>query len=182
MPIITACFLFFLALFPIFINPANAASLQKTSANKPVPAISYVDEKGEQKILEFGKNTEKNTITALHFWATWCAECIPELPQVDLAQGEYESKGLRVLSISLDGDSEDARAKVQKFFAEHHIKNLAPVFDSNMKAFSALSGRGLPTTIFVDTKGKEIARAEGVIDWKGRELKALIELQKGNAQ
>jgi thioredoxin-related protein len=47
--------------------------------------------------------------------------------------------------------------------------------DSDLSAFQAMKTRGLPTTIFLNEKGEEIARAEGPLDWKNDAVKKFIE-------
>lgn len=50
----------------------------------------------------------------LDFWASWCAPCREESPQVDSLYKKYKSKGLSLIGISLDVDQKawkDAIAK-----------------------------------------------------------------------
>jgi peroxiredoxin len=38
----------------------------------------------------------------LDFWATWCAPCVAELPNVQSAYAKYRGKGFEVVAVSLD--------------------------------------------------------------------------------
>jgi len=112
-------------------------------------------------------------LTIVHFWATWCTPCSAEMPEVDAAQASYDSKDLKIITLSMDGDNQ--ADKVKAFFTEHNIAHLTPYLDRGMESFNAIHSPGLPTTLFINHTGKEIARAEGPLDWKSKETIGFIE-------
>ncbi len=140
-----------------------------TSKPKALPALSYSNDKG----LATQVNTGGKPLTALHFWATWCVPCVDELIQVDESQKAYADKGFKVIALSLDGANN--RAKVQQFYKDHNITSLEANIDGDMSIFKSVMLRGLPTTIFLNAEGEEIARAEGALDWEAKETKRFIE-------
>ncbi len=147
---------------------ASAGGSIKESAATAIPAITYNNENGKKIALD----TKKNKLTALHFWATWCQPCVKELPEANAAQQKYSGMGLKVIALSLDGKNID---NVKKFYAENHIDKLEILFDPTMESFQQLKIRGLPTTIFINNEGKEIARSEGPLDWQIGEVIDFIE-------
>lgn len=160
-----------LALFSLFSPPAGA-QVENTApivahAPRAVPPFQFIDEKGQQLTLD----TARNKLTLVHFWATWCVPCLKELPELDAISGTYAAKGVQIVAISLDTTS----PKVRQFYTEKQIKNLAANLDVRQTGFSALRLRGLPSTVFIDRKGNEIARAEGPLDWKGKEATGFID-------
>ncbi len=157
----------FIVLFCLLPINANAKTTIKESAATTLPVIIYSDTNSKEHTL----NSSKNKLTALHFWATWCPPCVKELPQINAVQKEYADKGLEIIALSLDGKNVD---KVQKFFVENNISSLKLWFDSSMSASNELKIKGLPTTIFINSKGEEIARAEGDLDWKSKETMDFI--------
>ncbi len=146
---------------------AMAADLRITSESS-AGSLSYMDAQGKQKLVDFSKNK----LTALHFWATWCQPCVAELPAVDAAQQKYAGKNFKVTALSLDGKNID---NVKNFYSEKHISNLDIMLDSSMDSFRELGIKGLPTTVFVNSKGNIIARADGPLDWESDSVKRFIE-------
>lgn len=150
--------------FPAY---AIAADIRITP-EKLMPAISYSDINGKLQTLDFSKNK----LTALHFWATWCQPCAIELPIVNAMQQKYPKQGLKIMALSLDGKNID---NVKKFYSENNITSLDILMDANMDSFQKLKLKGLPTTIFINSKGHEIARAEGPLDWESAGVKKFID-------
>ena len=60
---------------------ANEAVKLAIEAPKPAPAVVFKTQDGALHPLNYGKDT----LTAVHFWATWCVPCVGELPEVDAA-------------------------------------------------------------------------------------------------
>ncbi len=140
-----------------------------TSSPKTASAVLFKDESGNLHPL----NPQQHKLSIVHFWATWCTPCVAELPEVDKAAEAYGGKGVRVVAISLDGDGHID--KVKKFLADHKITHLAPNLDFGNASFKASGLKGLPGTLFIDATGKEIARADGPLDWKNKETVEFIE-------
>lgn len=134
------------------------------------PAIIYSDGNGQQHTLD----ASKHKLTALHFWATWCKPCIEELPQVNNTQKKYADKDFKVIALSLDGKNID---KVKEFYSANKIDSLELFLDSDMSAFRQLKIRGLPTTVFINSAGKEIATVPGTVNWENEETTDFIERQ-----
>ncbi|MDX1975667.1 MAG: TlpA disulfide reductase family protein [Rickettsiales bacterium] len=136
-------------------------------AEQSFHTIEYSDISGNKQTLD----ASSAKLTAIHFWATWCVPCIGEMPELNKAAGEYGPKGFRVLPLSLDNNPE----KVKMFFALHDLGNLTPYFDMNYTLFYSLRLKGLPTTIFIDSKGNALSISSGPIRWQGEQAKQFLE-------
>lgn len=106
----------------------------------------------------------------LNFWATWCVPCVREMPALDRLQGEVSDRGVRVLALS--GDRGGA-AKVEKFFRDHAIANLAVLIDRRAKVRRRQGVDVLPTTLLIDGRGDEVGRVVGPA-WDTPEAVAFI--------
>lgn len=139
-----------------------------TPADEPLAPIYYQTEADKKERLE----PAGAKLTALHFWATWCAPCVEELPLLDAAAGRYRARGFSVVPISMDSGHAD---RVRQFYTDHKITRLPLYFDRNNNAFRAAGIRGLPTTLFINAEGRVIGRADGPVDWKAKPTRAFIE-------
>ena len=96
----------------------------------------------------------KGHYVLLNLWATWCAPCVAELPA--LAKLKAAVPGLKVLAVDVGQDKADAAAA---FLKSHNAAQLGTYVDTDMALMHAFGAYGLPTTVLIDPKGKEIATA-----------------------
>jgi thiol-disulfide isomerase/thioredoxin len=125
---------------------------------KRVPDVAFQDEDGDSVTL----GAFRGKVVVLNLWATWCAPCIKELPQLDRLQAELEDKGVIVVALSLD---RDGASKVRAFYDEAGIENLEVFVDPTMAAQKEFGAPGLPTTILIDRDGNERGRLVGPAEW-----------------
>jgi thiol-disulfide isomerase/thioredoxin len=112
----------------------------------------------------------------VNLWATWCGPCVVELPSLDALAGG-DNHNLKIIAVSQDTGE---RSLVDRFFAEHHFRNLRPYRDPQMQAMSALHLDTLPTTILYDADGKEVWRMTGRAEWHSdRIMNLLREAEQG---
>ena len=92
----------------------------------------------------------KGKVVLLDFWATWCAPCRLEIPDLVQLQTQYAGKGFTVLGIALD----DEGAAVVKPVAQKLSVNY-PVAIGNLQVAAAYGGiEALPTTFLIGRDGK----------------------------
>ncbi len=51
----------------------------------------------------------KGTVIIIDFWATWCPPCKDSIPFLESLHQRYREKGLVILGISFDGDTDTVR-------------------------------------------------------------------------
>ena len=71
----------------------------------PVPEFRFVA-LGDSSV-SYTRESLKGQIYLLDFWATWCEPCRSEMPTLHKAYEQFRSKGLAILSVSLDGQPDD---------------------------------------------------------------------------
>lgn len=107
----------------------------------------------------------------INLWATWCAPCVVEMPQLDTLAGELDG-AVRVITISQDVRGADV---VTPFFAKRGFARLEPWLDPDATLSAQFTPEGqLPLTILFDAKGKEVLRVTGGYEWDSPEAIALI--------
>ena len=148
-------------------SPTKSYNIDRSKAGSPLPDFVFSDEKAKDVTLA---RFEGRPIL-VNLWATWCAPCVAEMPQLDRIAGEYAKAGLQVLTISQDSMGAD---KVLPFFNAKGFTHIRPWLDPENQ-FGFHYGTGLlPTSVLYDAQGKEVARVTGALDWEGDEAKALI--------
>ena len=60
--------------------------------------LAPVDESGYRALLK----SNLGHVTLVDFWATWCAPCRQEMPQLAKLEGRLREKGFRLVTISAD--------------------------------------------------------------------------------
>ena len=141
--------------------------LKGTLAKFQLPELAFND--ADDKPLKLADY--KGKVVLLNFWATWCAPCVKEMPSLDRLQAEMGKDKFVVLPLSLDGPS---RPKVAPFYKDKKLSHLGVYFDKGRKSMQALDISILPTSILVDTQGRELGRLEGEADWDKPEALALM--------
>ncbi len=101
-------------------------------------------------------------LTVLHFWASWCAPCRVELPALAALQSDLGRDGVRVVAVSTDRLGWDA---IDRTTANLGVGGLELYHDRDREATIALGIEVLPTTIILDSVGREVARMQGQGDW-----------------
>ncbi len=99
----------------------------------------------------------------VNVWATWCAPCREEFPDLVRLGRTYKDQGLAMVFVSADWDEQLPEAK--KFLAEHGVDVPSYVkTGDDMKFINALSPRwsgALPATFLYDGEGKLVYFRQG---------------------
>jgi thiol-disulfide isomerase/thioredoxin len=98
-------------------------------------------------------------VLLVNFWATWCAPCREEIPDLKALQKEFRDEGLRIIGVALD---RKGRAVVAPFAEKLDITY--PVAVDRDGAAEAAFGplAGLPTTVLVAPDGQITHRVVGL--------------------
>ena len=94
----------------------------------------------------------------LNFWATWCAPCRLEMPELEQAAADYAGRDLAVLTINQDETAE----QVRDFFTEVGL-TLPALLDAGGEVGAAYGAFFLPTTVIVGPDGIVSAVHRGIL-------------------
>lgn len=109
--------------------------------------------------------------TLVNFWATWCAPCREEMPQLATLQDVFGGDTFEVVTIATGRNAVPA---MQAFFEDIGVTNLPLHRDPGQALARDFGVLGLPVTVILDPTGQEIARLQGEADWAAPEARALI--------
>jgi len=134
---------------------------------RPLADLAFQDGSGKPVKL----SDWKGRVVLLNLWATWCAPCRKEMPDLSKLETELGSDQFEVLAISVDRKGAEASAA---FLKETGVDNLKLYVEPSTKIVSELQSAGLPATLLIDRQGRELGRILGPADWASPEAQALI--------
>ena len=136
----------------------------RSHAGETAPNVPFTAPDGRKVTLA----DYRGTPVLVNLWATWCAPCVTEMPTLDRLAGTL--KGVVLLAIAQDLDG---AAKVGPYWAKAGLKTLRPALDP-ATGLSLAYKANLPTTVLLDSHGKEVWRVTGPRDWTTDETRRLI--------
>ena len=142
-------------------NPNKA----KIKIGMKAPDFSAPNPEGEQITL----SKIKGKVTIVDFWASWCKPCRIENPNLVRLYDTYHSKGLEIISVSLERGDQKAfwiEAIKKDQLSWYNVSNLKFWQDPIAQAYSVNS---IPATFILDENGTVIAER-----LRGAELEAKI--------
>jgi thiol-disulfide isomerase/thioredoxin len=149
------------------LNTGHMAAFVYKAEPVALPALRFVDAKGQEKTLK----DWQGKVVLLNLWATWCAPCRKEMPDLDKLQAEMGSDTFEVVALGVDRGGVKA---AEKFLEQVGTKKLALYVDPTAKLANELRVIGLPATLLIDGQGREIGRLLGPAEWASDDAKALI--------
>ncbi len=162
-------------------NPASAAGpdiaplregdmkklvLHETPEASSDAAFDLADGSGQATLADW-----QGKYVLVNFWATWCAPCRKEMPQLNALQQEFGGEHFEVLTIATGRNSPQG---IDRFFEEAGIDSLPKHRDPKQALASQMGVFGLPITVILDPEGREIARLRGDAKWDSESAKAIV--------
>jgi len=150
---------------PLSVGQMAAFVFKKTP--EELPDLPFQDKDGKSRTLK----EWQGKVLLVNLWATWCAPCRKEMPSLDRLQAELGSDKFEVLPISADKTGIEG---AKKFLDQIKVRNLGVYADPTVRIHSGLKAIGMPASLLIDAKGREIGRLIGPAEWDSAEAKKLI--------
>ena len=116
---------------------------------QPISPIVFEDFSGNK--VHLGDYSGK--LVMVNFWATWCKPCKEEMPSLDSLSQNEDFKNLVIFPVNMENLN---YKKTKKFFSNLNIKKLEIFFDPNLNFVKELKLRGVPTTVIINKKEKNL--------------------------
>ncbi|MFT5193568.1 MAG: peroxiredoxin [Cellvibrionaceae bacterium] len=109
------------------------------------PNFTLIDIEGNEHTLA----ALRGQPVIVNFWATWCAPCRVEMPELEQAFADYEDENLVILALN----REETPEIVEQFFVQEMGLTFTPLLDSTSVAADQYGVFNMPTTYFVNADG-----------------------------
>lgn len=97
----------------------------------------------------------RGDVLLLNVWATWCAPCRREVPELVALQDRHGPDGLRVVGVSVD--SRGAHGDIVAFADEFGMDYLL-LWDPQEQVQTVFRAHGVPSSVLIDR--------DGIIRWR----------------
>lgn len=88
----------------------------------------------------------------VNFWATWCAPCVEEMPELSALATKMQASGTRFVGVGVD--NQDAIAKFSRRIAVSYPLVVANATGAFLAGKFGNAAGGLPFTVVIDPSGK----------------------------
>ena len=128
------------------------------SRSEPAPRFAYTLLDGSRHDSAF----LRGQVLMVHFWATSCAVCVKEMPQLAATQRRYASRGLQTLAVAL---ASDPPARVADFAERWQLPFGVVIDNTGVIAQGFGQVEATPTTVLINRRGAQVRRWVGEPDF-----------------
>lgn len=155
----------FVTFFVIFFTRPHG-QFRSPALGEVVPNFTLRNENGQVVALaDF-----RGKVVVLNFWATWCPPCIEEMPSLNRFAEKYADKGVQILGVSVDEDSD----AYQEFLAKNRISFLT-LRDPSRNSSERYGTFKLPESYVISREGRLLRKVIGAADWMGQEMLTYVD-------
>lgn len=102
--------------------------------------------------------TFKGNYLIIDFWASWCVPCIENIPFIQRAALKFESKNLKVLTVSLDRNDDAWKAALIKYGLHDICRNVLLVNAFRHPMALQFNVSSIPFNVLINPNGEIIAK------------------------
>ncbi|HJP18552.1 MAG TPA: TlpA disulfide reductase family protein [Nitrospinota bacterium] len=146
---------------------SSANEIKSLKIGQATPSFSLKNlETGEKESLE----NYKEKVLLINFWASWCIECVKEMPSLEQLYKSLKKHGFEVLGISTDLDEENV-----VYFLKEHPVSFPILLDLDNAVGLNYKLKFIPISFLLDKKHKIQNIFYGSKEWDKKEIRRLIE-------
>lgn len=136
----------------------GAAAYVSLSGSKSAPDVTFVNLQGTRIPL----SSLRGKVVMVNFWATSCATCVKEMPQMVATYNQFKSKGLDFVAVAM---SDDPPNYVLNYAQTRQLPFTVALDPQSTLAQAFGDVKMTPTTFLIDKQGKIIKRYLGEPDF-----------------
>ena len=159
---------------PVNMEERQREAAGMTELSTPAPLARFIDLAGNERTVQ----DFRGKVVLLNFWATWCAPCVVEMPQL-LKLAEREKDRLVFIALSVDDSPEEIEKFLQTFpdnvRERLELENVVIGLDTDKHISKNLYGTTMyPETYVIDTDMMVRHKIEGIVEWLSEDIEQLI--------
>ena len=104
----------------------------------------------------------RNKVLVVNFWATWCAPCVKEMPDLSALQSELAAKNISFIGIGID--SPDAMTEFAQKYKITYPLFVAGMSGTQLSTDLGNKAGGLPFTVLLNKSGEVVKTYRGRLD------------------
>ncbi len=150
-----------LLVFSVLVSGAGCSLKSSGSASHSVAGELMQDQRFtlmnlKNEAVSLDQVLSKNKAVLVNFWATWCAYCVEEMPDLVKLQDKYQSRGFTVIAVNVGESAEQATA-----FQKKMGLNFPVVLDPESSTAEKYGLVGIPVSYLIGSDGKILGEYHG---------------------
>lgn len=121
--------------------------------------------------LDLRQTAAKNKLTLVNFWATWCADCRAEMPDLEDAYRKYKDNGFAIVGVNIGEDAATVKGYVQP--GDELLYTFPVALDQDRAITRLYQLAATPSSFLLDSDGKLVHIQLGPMN--ARQLEALMQ-------
>ncbi|MDP2830289.1 MAG: TlpA disulfide reductase family protein [Sulfuricellaceae bacterium] len=126
--------------------------------SRPLYEAEFQDMNGQP----FALSSLRGKVAVVNFWASWCAPCRKEIPDLVEVHRQYETQGVAFVGIAVEDNPESIRDFVRTFNMDFQVVMGREKAIVLMQQFGNAVA-GLPYTLVLDAQGEVVDQRRGAM-------------------
>jgi peroxiredoxin len=127
------------------VGMAASGSMAAVTPSAPAPDFTLHSLGGTNLRLQ----EQRGRVVMVNFWATWCAPCRQEMPQLNKLYDKYRASGFVLLGVNIDDDAGRAAEVATKLGLKFPV-----LLDTDKAVSRSYELSSMPTTVLIDRDGR----------------------------
>lgn len=170
--------LLFFGIVLLFIIPSSRMVIQSQLASLFSSTPTLIKDESREKLSNYNLvlkdlngqtvnlNQSQNNPVFINFWATWCAPCIAEMPDLDELHKTFKD------DVDFYFVSQESQEVLNKFMTSKGYD--LPVYIQQSQLPQPLNNDAIPSTYLIHPNGKIMAKATGAAKWNDEDIHQMI--------
>jgi thiol-disulfide isomerase/thioredoxin len=139
-----------------FVQVAPGQDTVAAGSRQSAPALAGTQIDGKP----FDAASVRGSVTVVNFWASWCAPCRAETPNLEAVAQQTQASGVKFVGVNV----KDSEAAARSFARDKGVTYPSLYDDDGTQAARWPIALGLPSTVVLDRSGRIAARFTAAVE------------------